>query len=63
MLGVAKGFASFPAPWNLQVSQLNAPFGADWNDYPHTEKLIYYAWGALLHFFSAGVAANIMLLI
>jgi len=58
VLGIAQGFSELPAPWNIEVSRLNAPFGADWNDYPHTEKLIFYPWGALLRWFEPGTVAN-----
>ena len=60
VMGIAKGFSELPPPWNLEVHRLNAPFGADWNDYPHTEKLIFYAWGGLLRFLSLGAAANVV---
>jgi phosphoglycerol transferase len=63
MLTIVKGFSAFPAPWNLHVDRLNAPFGADWNDYPHTEKLIFYVWGALQHVVSLGTAANVLVMI
>jgi phosphoglycerol transferase len=62
MLGIFKGFASLPAPWNLTVPTLNAPFGADWNDYPHTEKLLYYFAGILNRLFDAGTASNLVML-
>ncbi len=60
VMGIAKGFSELPPPWNLEIHRLNAPFGADWNDYPHTEKLIFYAWGGLLRFLSLGAAANVV---
>jgi hypothetical protein len=63
VLGVARGFSEFPPPWNLHVDRLNAPFGADWNDYPHTEKLIFYPWGLLQRLISVGSAANVFVLI
>jgi hypothetical protein len=63
VLGIAQGFSELPAPWNLQVERLNAPFGADWNDYPHTEKLIFYPWGLLLRAFDAAVVANVFMLL
>lgn len=63
MLGISRGFSEFPAPYDLQIPHLNAPFGADWNDYPHTEKLFFYLWGSLLRVFSVGVAANLMMLL
>src|SRR5687767_8543694 len=62
VFGIAKGFSSLPAPWDLQVARLNAPFGADWNDYPHTEKLIFYPWGLLLRLVSLGAAANLVMI-
>lgn len=62
MLGIFKGFASLPAPWNLTVPSLNAPFGADWNDYPHSEKLLYYFAGILDRLFDAGTACNLVML-
>lgn len=62
VLGISRGFAELPPPWNLHVDHLNAPFGADWNDYPHTEKLIFYVWGMLLRFIDVGVAANLAVL-
>jgi phosphoglycerol transferase len=63
VLGTMQGFSEFPAPWNLHVARLNAPFGADWNDYPHSEKLLYYLGGTLAHLFDPGVAANLFLLL
>lgn len=63
VLGVARGFAEFPPPWNLHVERLNAPFGADWNDYPHTEKLIFYPWGLLQRLISVGAASNVFVII
>jgi hypothetical protein len=62
MLGVFKGFAELPAPWDLRVARLNAPFGAAWNDFPHSEKLLYYFAGILNRLFEAGVAANVAML-
>jgi phosphoglycerol transferase len=61
-MGIMHGFSEFPAPWNLHVNRLNAPYGADWNDYPHPEKLIFYLGGTLARFVDAGTAANLMLL-
>jgi len=58
VLGIAQGFSGLPAPWDIEVSRLNAPFGADWNDYPHTEKLLFYPWGVLLRWFEPGTVAN-----
>jgi hypothetical protein len=63
VLGIAQGFSEVPPPWNLHVDQLNAPFGADWNDYPHTEKLIFYPWGLLLRWFDPGAVANVIMLL
>ena len=62
MMGIMKGFSEFPAPWNIHVDRLNAPYGADWNDYPHPEKLIYYLGGAIARFVDAGAAANLIVL-
>jgi phosphoglycerol transferase len=62
MLGVFKGFAELPLPWDLRVDRLNAPFGASWNDFPHSEKLLYYFAGVLNRLFEAGVAANLAML-
>jgi phosphoglycerol transferase len=59
LLGIFKGFSELPAPWNLQVHRLNAPFGADWNDFPHSEKLIFYFCGVLNRWFDAGTASNL----
>lgn len=63
MMGTMQGFSEFPVPWNLHVARLNAPFGADWNDYPHSEKLLYYLGGTLTRLFDPGVAANLFLLL
>jgi hypothetical protein len=62
ILGVAKAFSELPSPWNLHIERLNAPFGADWNDYPQSEKLLYYSLGLLGRFFEVGVAVNVALL-
>jgi phosphoglycerol transferase len=62
LFGIAKGFSALPPPWDLVVERLNAPFGADWNDYPHTEKLIFYPWGLLLRWLPVGSAANLVML-
>ena len=62
LAGVLRGFSEFPAPWNLHIGHLNAPFGADWNDYPHSEKLLFYLGGALVRLFDSGVAVNLLLL-
>jgi hypothetical protein len=62
VLGIARGFSELPPPWDLHVEHLNAPYGADWNDYPHTEKLIFYVWGLLLRFVDVGIAANLAVL-
>lgn len=61
-LGVWKGFSEFPAPWDIQVARLNAPFGAPWNDYPLPDKLTFYVGGALVRWFDAGAGLNIYLL-
>lgn len=63
VMGAMQGFSEFPAPWNLHVGRLNAPFGADWNDYPHSEKLLYYLGGTLARLFDPAVAANLFLLL
>lgn len=63
VLGASKAFADFPPPWNLGVARLNAPFGADWNDYPHQEKLLFYICGLLQRFFSVGTGANLSLML
>ncbi|MBN2576668.1 MAG: hypothetical protein JXP73_19035 [Deltaproteobacteria bacterium] len=63
LMGIMKGFSELPAPWNLHVSHLNAPFGADWNDYPHSEKLLFYLGGILAKCADLGAAANFLLLL
>lgn len=62
-LGASRAFSEFPAPWDLHIGRLDAPFGADWNDYPHSEKLVFYVSGLLRRFFDAGVAANLAVLL
>jgi phosphoglycerol transferase len=62
VMAISRGVSEFPAPWNLHVDRLNAPFGADWNDYPHSEKLLFYLGGTLSRFFDPGAAANLFLL-
>ena len=62
-LGVAKGFSELPLPWNIQIQHLNAPDSADWNDYPLSEKLLYYTHGLLARYIRAGVASNILYLL
>jgi phosphoglycerol transferase len=63
VLGVGKTFADFPAPWNVTAPRLNAPAGAEWNDFPHPEKLLLYVSGILHRFFSVGVAANLSVML
>ena len=63
MMGIMKGFSEFPPPWNLHVNRLDAPIGANWNDYPHPEKILYYLGGTLARFTDIGAAANLLLLI
>lgn len=63
VLGTSKTFGDFPAPWNVTAPRLNAPFGADWNDYPHSEKFPLYVSGLLHRFFSVGTAANLSLIV
>lgn len=59
-MGIAKGFSELPLPWNIRIRHLNAPDSADWNDYPLSEKLLYYTHGVLARYIRAGVASNIL---
>ncbi|MDE1169758.1 MAG: hypothetical protein PW734_00890 [Verrucomicrobium sp.] len=61
-MGAAKGFSEVPPPWHLKIRRLGAPFAANWDDYPMTEKLIYYPLGLLDRFLDPGVAANVGLI-
>jgi phosphoglycerol transferase len=63
LMAMMRGMSEFPPPWNLHVDHLNAPFGADWNDYPHSEKLLFYLGGTLSRFVDPGAAANWFLLL
>lgn len=58
-----RGFSEFPAPWNIHIGRLNAPYGADWNDYPHSEKLLFYLGGIIDRLVDPGVGANLFLLL
>jgi phosphoglycerol transferase len=62
-MGVAKGFSELPPPWDIRIRHLNAPDSAGWNDYPLTEKLLYYTHGLLARYVRAGVASNITYLL
>ena len=42
---------------------MNAPFGADWNDYPHQEKLLFYVTGLIHRIFNPGTAGNVSLIL
>lgn len=59
-MGIAKGFSELPLPWKIRIRHLNAPDSADWNDYPLSEKLLYYTHGVLARYIRAGVASNIL---
>jgi hypothetical protein len=63
VLAAGKAFANFPAPWSITVDRLNAPFGADWNDYPRQERLLFYLCGVINRFFEPGTAGNVSLLL
>jgi phosphoglycerol transferase len=63
VMAVMQGFSEIPAPWNLHIDRLAAPYGANWNDYPLPEKLLYYLGGVLARFVDAGATANMLLMI
>ncbi len=42
------------------VSHLGAPYSANWNDYPVTEDVIYWATGLLARAIGLGVAVNVV---
>lgn len=63
VLGTVKTFGELPPPWDLHAERLNAPFGADWNDFPIPEKLVYYATGVLARMLGVGAATNLSLLL
>ncbi len=63
MSGIIKGFAELPPPWNLHIQRLNAPYGADWNDYPHPEKLLFYTGAVLARILDLGAAVNVLLML
>lgn len=44
------------------VAHLNAPFSANWNDWPVTEEIVPALWGWLGQFFGLFAAANLMVL-
>jgi hypothetical protein len=64
-LGVAKAFMDgdiFPV-LSKCVAHLNAPFSANWNDWPMTEELIYATIGWLGKAVGLFLAANVMVML
>jgi hypothetical protein len=65
ILGTARAYMNgevFPF-FSKLVPTLNAPFAADWNDYPVTEDLLYAAMGWLGKVIGLYAAGNAMLLL
>jgi hypothetical protein len=48
-------------PWRYDVPRLNAPFGANWNENPLAESLIYLLYGGLLRNLPPGAAQHAMI--
>lgn len=48
-------------PWRYDVPRLNAPFGANWNENPLAESMIYLLYGGLLRGLPPGAAQHAMI--
>jgi len=62
-LGIAQAFAELPNCFDVTIARLNAPRGANWNDFPPTHKPLYYFQGVLARGLGPVAAVNLSLLL
>ena len=55
-----QAFAEGATPWRADVTRLNAPFTANWNDNPITETLVYLTYSVAMRILPLGAAQNSM---